>query len=136
RELEHAGGILVVGSNTVEAHPVLSFWVKRAARHGGKIILVDPRATDIARLSYLHLRPRPGTDAALVSGMLRVVVDEELVNQQFVADRTEGYDELVASLQPFDVASVEKITGVPQADIQAAARLFAKGGNDERYPIP
>src|ERR671927_535239 len=62
RELEHAGCILVIGSNTVESHPVLSFWVKRAARHGGKIILVDPRETDIARLSYLHLRPRPGTD--------------------------------------------------------------------------
>ncbi|HEY3111138.1 MAG TPA: molybdopterin-dependent oxidoreductase, partial [Chloroflexota bacterium] len=136
RELEHAGCILVVGSNTVEAHPVLSFWVKRAARHGGKIILVDPRATDMARLSYLHLRPRPGTDAALVNGMLRAIVDEGLVNREFVDGRTEGYDELVASLAGFDLATVEQITGVPAADVQAAARLFAKGGNDDRYPIP
>ncbi len=136
RDLEDAGCVLVVGSSTTEAHPVLSFWVKRAARHSGKIILIDPRVTDMARLAYLHLRPRPGTDAALINGMLRVIVDEGLVDRQFVESRTEGYDELVASLAPFDLASVEQITGVPQADVQAAARIFATGGKDERYPIP
>lgn len=136
RELEESGCILVIGSNTVEAHPVLSFWVKRAARHGGKLILVDPRETDISRLAYLHLRPRPGTDAALVNGMLRVVVDEGLVDEKFVAERAEGYEQLVASLSVFDADSVEKITGVPAEQVRAAARIFAKGGDDDRYPIP
>src|SRR5205085_10836332 len=134
RELEDAGCILLLGSNTVEAHPVLSFWVKRAVRHGGKIILVDPRETDIARLAYLHLRPRPGTDLALVAGMLRVLLDENLVNRDFVDTRTDGYDDLAASIAKTDLADVEKTTGVSQDDIKAAARLFATGGKDERYP--
>ncbi len=136
KDLEDAGCVLVVGSNTVEAHPVLSFWVKRAARHGGKIILIDPREVDMSRLAYLQLRPRPGTDAALINGMLRVIIDEELVARDYVAEQTEGFDELVASLARFDLATVEYITGVPSADIQAAARIYASGGKDERYPIP
>ena len=136
RDLEDAGCVMVIGSSTVEAHPVLSFWLKRSVRHGGRLIVVDPRATDLCRLAYLHLRPRPGTDAALVNGMLRVIVDEGLVNRAFVDERTEGYDELVASLAPFDPASVERITGVPVADLQAAARIYASGGKDERYPVP
>jgi predicted molibdopterin-dependent oxidoreductase YjgC len=136
RELEDAGCLLVVGSSTVEAHPVLSFWLKRAVRHGGKLIVADPRVTDLCRLAYLHLRPHPGTDAALVNGMLRVIVDEGLVNTAFVEERTEGLPELVASLEGFDLASVERLTGVPAADVQAAARIYASGGRDERYPVP
>jgi formate dehydrogenase alpha subunit len=136
RDLENAGCLLVVGSSTTEAHPVLSFWLKRSVRHGGRLILVDPRATDMARLAYLHLRPRPGTDAALFNGMLRVLVDEGLADRAFVEARTEGLEELVASLAPFDLASVERITGVPAEDVQAAARIYASGGKDPRYPIP
>ncbi|HEY3078850.1 MAG TPA: molybdopterin-dependent oxidoreductase [Chloroflexota bacterium] len=136
RDLEDAGCLLVIGSSTVEAHPVLSFWVKRAVRHGGKMIVVDPRQTDLCRLAYLHLRPHPGSDAALVNGMLRVIVDEDLIDKSFVESRTEGFPELVRSLEPFDLASVERLTGVPAADVQAAARIYASGGKDERYPIP
>ncbi|TAK25552.1 MAG: 2Fe-2S iron-sulfur cluster binding domain-containing protein [Chloroflexota bacterium] len=136
RDIEDAGCVMVIGSHTVETHPVLSFWVKRVTRHGGRMILIDPRATEMSRLASLHLRPRPGTDAALLNGMLRVIVDEGLVARDFIEARAEGFDALVASLAPFSLAEVGRITGVPQADIEIAARLYASGGTDKRYPIP
>lgn len=135
-DLEKAGCILAVGTNTSETNPIVGLKLKAAARKGAKIILVDPRNIELRRFAFLWLRPRPGTDAALVNGMLRVVLEEGLWKRDFVAQRCEGFDQLAQSLSAFPLPRVAAWTGVPADDIVAAARLFASGGRDPRYPIP
>ncbi len=136
RDLESAGCVIVIGSHTVEAHPVLSFWVKRVVRRGGRMILIDPRATEMARLASMHLRPHPGTDLSLLAAMLKVIIDEEMIDRTFIESRVEGYDELAESVATVDLAAVERETGVPAEEIRQAARLYATGGTDKRYPVP
>ena len=135
-DLETSGCILLVGSNTLETHPVLFFKVQRAVRRGARLILVDPKASAPKRYASVWLRPRPGTDVALVNGMLRVILDEGLEDRAFVEARTAGLDELVASLEGYSLERVSRVTGVAAEDVVAAARLFATGGADPRHPLP
>lgn len=120
--------ILAIGTNTAENHPIIYHQIKRAVRQGAKLIVIDPRAITSSYLAHMHLRLKPGTDVALLMGMARVIVDEGLEDQAFIAERCENYDTFIASLAAFDLASVEKITGVAAADIAAAARIFATEG--------
>lgn len=135
-DLETAGCILLVGSNTMETHPVLFFKIQRAVRKGARLILVDPKASTPKRYAQVWLRPRPGTDLALVNGMLKVILDEGLADRAFVEARTAGFEELRASLAGYSLERVSEVTGVPAEDVVAAARLFATGGTDPRHPLP
>ena len=135
-DIDNAGCIVVIGSNITENHPIIGMRVQAAARRGAKVILVDPRETEISRYSYLRLQLKPGTDAALVNGMLRVIVDEGLVNEGFVKQNCEGYEALKVALAKYDLARVAEITGVSVEDIQAAARLYATGGKHPEHQAP
>jgi formate dehydrogenase alpha subunit len=118
--------MLVIGSNTTEAHPVIGFEMKKAVRKGtAKIIVANPREIGLVRHSELWLRQKPGTDVALVMGMCRVIVDEGLQDSAFIAERCENFDAFKESLQKFDLDFVEKTTGVPQERIAQAARMYA-----------
>ena len=125
-ELEHADCILVTGSNTTEAHPVLALRIKWAVRkHGARLIVADPRRIDLVRFAALHVRQRSGTDVALFNAMMQVIIAEDLADLDFVASRTEGFDALrdcVAACTPEWAAP---ITGVPAEDIRSAARTYA-----------
>ncbi|HMK92253.1 MAG TPA: formate dehydrogenase subunit alpha, partial [Thermoleophilia bacterium] len=123
-DLLAADTILVIGSNTTEAHPIGALYIKRAVRNGAKLIVADPREIDLVRFADLHLRLRPGTNVALVNGLAHVVLREGLIDQAFIAERTEGFDELEALLAEYTPGRVEEITGVPAAQIEAAARLY------------
>lgn len=125
-ELERSKGFLVVSSNMTEEQNVVALPIKKAARAGAALIVIDQRETELTRYASLWLRPRPGSETALVGGMLRVIVDESLADAQFVGDRTSGADALRAAVAAFDLAKVEAATGIPQAKIQDAARRFAK----------
>ncbi len=119
--------LVVTGSNTTEAHPVLGLQIKRAVRrHGAKLILIDPRQIELADYAFLHLRHRPGTDVALFNALAHVIIAEALANQDFIAARTEGYPALAAALVDWTPSRAEAITGVPAAAIETAARLYAR----------
>ena len=123
-DLAIADAILVIGSNTTEAHPIGALYIKRAVRDGAKLIVADPREIDLVRFADLHLQLKSGTNAALVNGIAHVIVEEGLVDEAFVAERTEGFAAVKKVLRKYTPRKVEKITGVPAEKIVAAARIY------------
>ena len=120
---------MVVGSNTAETHPVISTFLKQAVvRNGARLIVVDPRQTEMTRFAELWLRHQPGTDIALFNAMAQVIVSEELYNREFVAARTEGFEAYRESLADKTPEWAAALTGVPAKDIRAAARIYASAG--------
>jgi len=124
-DLAHADCILVIGSNFSENHATVARWVWRARDRGAKVIVVDPRLTPTAWLADLFLQLRPGTDVALLNGLMHVVVSEGLADRAFLERRTTGFDVLTRHLQTYDPSTVAEITGVPAAQIVAVARAYA-----------
>src|SRR5262245_6229234 len=125
---------IITGSNTAENHPVIATFLKQAVRkRGAQLIAIDPRQTEMTRFATLWLRQRPGTDLALSGAMAHVIVEEWLYNQQFIAERTEGFAEYRHSLEEFTPEWAEGITGVPAEDIRRAARMYARAGRAAIY---
>jgi formate dehydrogenase alpha subunit len=125
--VEKADVILITGSNTTENHPVISAAVKRAVtRKGARLIVVDPRRVKIATFAELYLRQNLGTDVAWINGMMQVIIAEGLYNRKFVEARTEGFEALKEVVAKYTPDYVETITGIPAADLAAAARLYAR----------
>lgn len=125
-DLEQATLYFVIGSNTTEGHPVLSLRVKRGLRAGAKLIVADPRRTELAERADIFLQHLPGTDVALLGAMIHVILEEGLENREFVAARTEGIDELRASVAALTPEYAERVTGVPADLIRQAAREYAR----------
>ena len=135
--VEHCDVMILIGANPVDAHPVFASRMKKRLREGAKIIVIDPRATDLVRSVHIeaayHLPILPGTNVAILSALAHVIVTEGLVDEKFVRERCEwdafeDWAEFVADAKNSPEA-VAKITGVPAENIRAAARLFATGGN-------
>ncbi len=137
KSVEQSDVILLIGSNPSEGHPVVGSRLKRRVREGAKLIVIDPREIDMvnaphARATY-HLKLRPGTNVAMLSALAHVIVTEGLVNEPFIAERCET--QAYAEWREFSARSanspeaMETVTGVPAADVRAAARLYATGGN-------
>ena len=124
-EIGYAACILAIGTNTTSAHPVIGFEVKKAVRRGTKLIVANPREIDLCRYADLWLGHNPGTDVALLMGMMQVIVAEGLLDSAFIAERCENFDAFRESLKNFDLDTVEQITGVSQDKIAEAARLYA-----------
>jgi formate dehydrogenase alpha subunit len=125
-DLERSGVIMVIGANPVVSAPAVGYAIKRAVKYkGAKLLLVDPRQTKLALFAHLWLRPRVGTDVALINALARVIIDENLLDEEFVARRTDNFTELVRSLKTYAPEYVEEITGVPGQEVQLAARIFA-----------
>lgn len=125
-ELENADCIFIIGSNTTEAHPLIATRVFRAVEKGAKLIVADPRSIQIAKKASLHLRQRPGSDVALLNGMMNVIIAEGLADEAFIRERTEGYDELEAMVAKYTPEKVEEISGVPAEQLREAARIYAR----------
>ena len=124
-ELRHAGCIFAIGTNTTVAHPVLSLNIKEAAKRGATLIVANPKEIELTEHAAIFLRHKPGTDVVLLMGMMRVIVDEGLHDEQFIADRCENFEEFRESLANFDLDFVEQTTGVPKEKIIDAARAYA-----------
>lgn len=119
--------IFIIGSNTSEQHPVIGSKIRRAKRQrGAKLIVADPRQIDIAGYADMHLRHRPGTDIALLNGLMHVIMREGWHDQAFIAARTEGFEELAATAAKYTPEVASEITGVPAADIERAAQMLAE----------
>jgi len=117
---------LLWGSNCAETMPPIMQWVYEQQQRGGSLIVVDPRFTDTARTATLHLQLTPGTDLALANGLLYLALEEKLVDRAYIAERTEGFEELERSVLTSHPAFVERLTGVPIAQQLRAVRLLAE----------
>ena len=129
RDIEKADVILATGTNTTENHPVLSSYVKRAVTLGeAKLIVIDPRRIDLAEFADIYIQPKLGTDVAWINGLMHVIIKEDLYDKTFVADRTQGFEEIKQMVEKFTPDYVEEITGIAAEDIEETARLYAKAG--------
>lgn len=125
-EVEFNDVLFIIGSNATEAHPIIGNKMKRAARRGAKLIVVDPRRTELAECATLWLQLIPGTDAALINGLIHVIITEGWADDSFISERCEGYDDMWAVVQHYPPERVSAITGVPAEKIYAAAELYAR----------
>ncbi len=124
-EIGNASCILAIGTNTTTAHPIIGIEVKRALQQGGKLIVANPREIGLCRLADIWLQHQPGSDVALLMGMMWVIVDEGLLDLSFVQERCENFENFLDSLKSFHPGFVEQITGVPAEQLALAARMFA-----------
>jgi len=125
-EIEGADCILIIGSNTSVAHPLIATRVYRAKARGAKIIVADPRKIPIALQSDLHLRQNLGTDVALINGLMHIILKKGWQDQAFIDERTEKFEELKKVLENYPPEKVSEITGIPTADLEKAAEYYAK----------
>jgi formate dehydrogenase major subunit len=139
--VEEADVIIVIGANPTDAHPVFASQMKRRLRQGAKLIVVDPRRTDLVRTPHVeadyHLPLRPGTNVAIINAISHVIVTEKLLDERYIAERCdtkafEHWRDFIAEERNSPEA-LEPLTGVPAADVRGAARLYATGGNAAIY---
>jgi formate dehydrogenase major subunit len=117
--------VILIGANPTVNHPVAASWLKNAMRSGTKLILMDPRRSELARTAYRYLQFKPDTDVALLNAMMHVIVEENLVDAKFIADRTLGYEALVENVKGYSPELMEPICGIPAETIREVARLYA-----------
>ncbi len=128
-DIDKSDVAVIIGANPTQAHPVVGARIKQAALRGTKLVTIDPRRIELADYGVLHLSPRPGTNAAVLLGMMHVISRDGLVDQSFIDERTEGYDAAEELCRQYSPEAVEEITGVPAADLEEAARLYAAAEN-------
>ena len=129
-DIHLADVLLVTGSNTTEAHPVISLEMKKAVRlRGSKLILIDPREIELADFAAIHLRPRSGTDVALLNAMAHIIIETGLAKQDFITTRTENFDALKEAVKDCTPQWAEDISGVPAEMIVEAAQAYGKAGS-------
>ena len=124
-DVTKADVVIVIGANPTVNHPVAATWLKNAMRAGTKLILMDPRRSELARLAYRYLPFKPDTDVALLNAMMHVIVEENLVDEKFISDRTLGYEALVDNVKGYSPELMEPICGIPAETIREVARLYA-----------
>ncbi|MGH2901343.1 MAG: molybdopterin oxidoreductase family protein, partial [Solirubrobacteraceae bacterium] len=127
-DIEAAGAAIVIGANPTEGHPVAGARIKQATLHGLRLVTIDPRRIELADYGVLHLSPRPGSNAAVMLGLAHVVARDGLVDRAFLDARTEGYDAVEELLGGYAPADVQRISGVPAADLERAAHIYAEAG--------
>jgi formate dehydrogenase major subunit len=128
-DIKYTDCMMVIGANPTAAHPVTGAKIKQAAMKGTKLIVIDPREIELARYADHFLQLRPGTNVALLNMMLYYIVSEGLEDKDFIANRTEGYDDFVANIKQLDMNAMEAITGVDREAVRAAAITYASAPN-------
>jgi formate dehydrogenase major subunit len=124
-DVNHAEVFMVIGSNPTTNHPVAATFMKNAIRDGKKLILLDPRKTQIARLATHHLQFNASTDVTLLNSILHVIIEEGLTDETFIAERTTDYEELKANVADYSPEKTASVTGIDAATVREVARLFA-----------
>jgi formate dehydrogenase major subunit len=125
KDVLQAEVVIVIGANPVVNHPVGATWIKNAARQGTRLVVIDPRRSELARHAHRHLMFRPGTDVALLNALMHVIVTENLVDPSFIAARTEGFEALAANVQAYSPEAMAPLTGIDAATVREVARLYA-----------
>uniref|UniRef100_A0AAU2VKU7 assimilatory sulfite reductase (NADPH) n=1 Tax=Streptomyces sp. NBC_00008 TaxID=2903610 RepID=A0AAU2VKU7_9ACTN len=128
QDFENADVFLVIGSNMADCHPILFLRMMERVKAGARLIVVDPRRTATAEKAGLFLRIRPGTDLALLNGLLYLLHENGHTDTAFIAERTEGWEAMPEFLTDYRPAAVAEITGIPEADIRQAAQWIGGAG--------
>jgi len=124
-EIENNDVLFVIGSNTKENHPIVALRMIKAKRKGAKIIIADPRRVPMVRFADIWMQHKPGTDVALLNGMMHVILKEGLIKKDFISSMTEGFDdEFRKNIEAYTPEAASKITGVPADTIIKAARMY------------
>ncbi len=122
---DKAEAYLVIGSNTTEQHPIIGMRIRQAVRQrDAKLIVADPRKIDLTDFAILHLRHKPGTDIALLNGLMNIILANGWEDKEFIKDRTEGFDDFDAVVKEYTPDKVAEITGVSIEDLQLAAKIL------------
>ncbi len=124
-DVTRAEVIVVIGANPTVNHPVAATWIKNAVKAGAKLVVMDPRRSELARHAHRYLQFKPDTDVALLNAMMHVIVSEKLVDQDFIASRTIGYAELEANVAEYSPEAMAPICGIDADTIRYVARLYA-----------
>ena len=120
-----AKAIFIIGSNTTEQHPVFGTKIRQAVlRRGVKLIVADPRKIDITEFATLHLRLNPGSDIALLNGLMYIILEKGYEDKEFVANRTEGFEEFKANVMQYTPEIVSETTGIPVEQLYEAAEIL------------
>ena len=123
---QQAQAFFIIGSNTTEQHPVLGTMLRRAVRfRGAKLVVADPRKIDITEFATLHLRQRPGTDIALINGLMYIILEKGWEDKNYIDERTENFDEFKATVMQYPPEKVSKITNIPVEKLYQAAEIIA-----------
>ncbi|MFN2646698.1 MAG: molybdopterin oxidoreductase family protein, partial [Burkholderiales bacterium] len=117
--------VFLIGANPTSNHPVAATWMKNAAKAGVKLVYADPRRSDLARHAWRMLQFKPDTDVALLNAMIYTIIEEGLVNQDFVRDRTSGFEALKENAKNFSPEKMAPICGIPAETIREVARAYA-----------
>ncbi len=125
-DVEHSDLIFVIGSNPTSNHPVAATWMKNAAKKGAKIVLADPRITDIGKHAWRTLQFKADTDVAMLNALIHVVIEEGLADQDFIAKRASNYEALKENVKGYSPEAMEPICGIPAQTLREVARAFAK----------
>ncbi|MCK5915817.1 MAG: molybdopterin-dependent oxidoreductase, partial [Deltaproteobacteria bacterium] len=119
--------VLVTGTNTTENHPIFANYLKEAVlKHGTKILVIDPRRIDLVDYAELYLQPKPGTDIAWINGIMHIIIKEGWAAQEYIDERCEGYEDFAQNLEKFTPEYVSGITGLSEAELYAAAKLYGE----------
>ncbi|MCC5932431.1 MAG: molybdopterin oxidoreductase family protein [Cyclobacteriaceae bacterium] len=125
-DLAGAEVIIIAGTNVSETFPTLTHYIWQARDRGAKLVVIDPRVTPIARTADLHLPVKPGTDSALYGAMLKILVDNDWLDHDFIQHHTSGFDKTIEAVKDYDLAWAEKTTGIPADKILQAATWWGK----------
>jgi formate dehydrogenase alpha subunit len=117
--------MILIGTNTTEAHPVAGYKMRQAARNGCKLVVCDPRHIDLVDEADIWLRHKHGTDIPLLNGLMHIIIKEGLEDKKFIEERTENYEELKAIVENYPPEKVAEITGLSAEDLYTVARLYA-----------
>ena len=126
RDVELAEVIFIIGANPTVNHPVAATWIKNAVRAGAKLVIADPRRSELARFATHFLQFKPDTDVAMLNAMMHVIVKEDLVDKAFIADRTSGFEQIQRNVKAFSPEAMAPICGIDAETIRTVARLYAK----------
>ena len=124
-DVTKADVVVVIGANPTVNHPVAATWLKNAVKNGTKLVVLDPRRSELARMSHRYLQFKADTDVALLNAMMHVIVSEGLVDAAFIANRTSGYEALRANVEGYSPELMAPICGIDADTIRYVARLYA-----------
>ena len=124
-DVSEAELVIIIGSNPTENHPVAATWMKNAANNGTKIVLIDPRVTKISDYAWKTLKFNPGSDVSLLNAMIHFIIDQDLVNKDFIKSRVNHFEELKNKVEPYSPESVAQSCGIDADTIKEVAREYA-----------
>ena len=127
--IEEADFIFCIGSNNMEAHPLFGRKIIRAIKNGAKLVVADPRFTPTAKLAHEYMQFKTGTDVALMNGMIKIIIENDLQDDEFIANRTKGYEEMKEVAMKYDLDKVAEITEADPEQIKRVALEYAKAEN-------